>query len=85
MTQGLECGQKSIKIITSEHKYAIYPSRRYFLFPMRLAKTLHHLPQFLKFLRLGCGLASHDHLATHTLTRPRPAGMRVSTFVGSTL
>ena len=46
MTQGLERGQKSIKIITSEHKYAIQPSRRYFLFPTRLAKTLHHLPQF---------------------------------------
>ena len=32
------------------------------------------MPPFLKLLRPGCGLADHDHLTTHTLARPCPAG-----------
>jgi hypothetical protein len=68
----------SFKIITSRHKQAILPSRRDFAGAARLVETVHHLPQFLELLRPDCGLATHDHLGTHTLSSSGTGRMRAS-------
>ena len=58
----------TVKIIASENKYAIKPSRRHFAVPARLFERAHQLPPFMELARPDYGLAAHDHLATNTLS-----------------
>ena len=52
----------AFKIMTSRHKHANLPCCTYLGVTVRLVETVQNLPQFLKLLRPGYGLASHDHL-----------------------
>jgi hypothetical protein len=51
----------AFKIMTRRHKHPILPCCTYLGVTVRLVETVHHLPQFLKLLRPGYGLADHDH------------------------
>jgi hypothetical protein len=54
----------TVKIIISEHKYAIQPGCGYFAVSARPAETVHYLPHFLERPRRD--LTNHDHFeSTH--------------------